>query len=143
MVATAGVRASGAYVTSLTGTSNAVQASQAFVRVLYNIPTTGVLASSAYVTTLMQTSNEVRSSAAYVTVLWRGRVAQPQLRAWTYTMDGRLRGAPRTECLANFDKSRHGLKPVRVEIFASFDWNRKADGLNWEIFRASKVSSSW
>jgi carnitine monooxygenase subunit len=40
--------------------------------------------------------------------------------AWTYTMDGRLRGAPRTECLANFDKSRHGLKPVRVEIFASF-----------------------
>jgi carnitine monooxygenase subunit len=39
---------------------------------------------------------------------------------WTYAMDGRLRGAPRTECLANFDKTRHGLKPVRVEIFASF-----------------------
>jgi len=40
--------------------------------------------------------------------------------AWTYSMDGRLRGAPRTECLAHFDKSRHGLKPVRVEIFAGF-----------------------
>lgn len=40
--------------------------------------------------------------------------------AWTYSMDGRLRAAPRTECLANFDKSRHGLKPVRVEIFAAF-----------------------
>jgi len=88
MVATAEIRASGAYVTSLTGTSNAIMASQAFVRVLYNIPTIGVQASSAYVTTLMQTSNEIRSSAAYVTVLWRGRVAQPQLRAWTYTMDG-------------------------------------------------------
>ena len=35
-------------------------------------------------------------------------------------MDGRLRGAPRTECVAGFDKTRHGLKPVRVEIFASF-----------------------
>ena len=40
--------------------------------------------------------------------------------AWTYAMDGRLRGAPRTECLTNFDKSQHNLKPVRVEVFASF-----------------------
>ena len=40
--------------------------------------------------------------------------------AWTYTLDGRLRGAPRTECLAGFDKSAHSLKPVRVETFASF-----------------------
>ena len=40
--------------------------------------------------------------------------------AWTYTMDGKLRGAPRTECLAGFDKTRHGLQPVRVEIFAGF-----------------------
>jgi carnitine monooxygenase subunit len=40
--------------------------------------------------------------------------------AWTYALDGRLRGAPRTECLKDFDKSKHGLKPVRVEIFASF-----------------------
>ena len=40
--------------------------------------------------------------------------------AWTYSMDGRLRGAPRTECVAGFDKSRHGLKPVRVEIFGAF-----------------------
>jgi len=40
--------------------------------------------------------------------------------AWTYSMDGRLRGAPRTECLTGFDKSQHGLKPVRVEVFAAF-----------------------
>jgi choline monooxygenase len=40
--------------------------------------------------------------------------------AWTYSTDGRLRGAPRTECLNDFDKARHGLKPVRIEIFASF-----------------------
>jgi phenylpropionate dioxygenase-like ring-hydroxylating dioxygenase large terminal subunit len=40
--------------------------------------------------------------------------------AWTYALDGRLRGAPRTECVQGFDKSKHGLKAVRVEIFASF-----------------------
>jgi choline monooxygenase len=40
--------------------------------------------------------------------------------SWTYTLDGRLRGAPRTECLENFDKSRHGLKPIRTEVLASF-----------------------
>jgi choline monooxygenase len=40
--------------------------------------------------------------------------------AWTYAPDGRLRGAPRTECLKNFDKGQHSLKPVRVEVFASF-----------------------
>jgi choline monooxygenase len=40
--------------------------------------------------------------------------------AWTYTLDGRLRGAPRSECVRGFDKNKHSLKPVRVEIFASF-----------------------
>jgi phenylpropionate dioxygenase-like ring-hydroxylating dioxygenase large terminal subunit len=40
--------------------------------------------------------------------------------AWTYSMDGRLRGAPRSECVAGFDKTQHGLKAVRVEVFASF-----------------------
>ena len=40
--------------------------------------------------------------------------------AWTYALDGKLRGAPRSECVAHFDKSQHGLKPVKLEIFACF-----------------------
>ncbi len=40
--------------------------------------------------------------------------------AWTYEPDGKLRGAPRSECVSGFDKASLGLKPVRVEIFASF-----------------------
>ena len=40
--------------------------------------------------------------------------------AWTYALDGCLRGAPNVQGIADFRKSDHGLKPVRVEIFASF-----------------------
>jgi choline monooxygenase len=40
--------------------------------------------------------------------------------AWTYALDGCLRGAPNTQSVAGFNKSAHGLKAVRVETFASF-----------------------
>jgi choline monooxygenase len=40
--------------------------------------------------------------------------------AWTYALDGCLRGAPNVLGVEGFRKSDHGLKPVRVEIFASF-----------------------
>jgi phenylpropionate dioxygenase-like ring-hydroxylating dioxygenase large terminal subunit len=40
--------------------------------------------------------------------------------AWSYGLDGCLRGAPNAQGLEGFRKSDHGLKPVRVEIFASF-----------------------
>ncbi len=40
--------------------------------------------------------------------------------AWTYGLDGCLRTAPNTEAVTGFDKSKHGLKPVKVEVFASF-----------------------
>ena len=40
--------------------------------------------------------------------------------AWTYALDGCLRGAPNIQGVAGFRKGEHGLKPVRVEVFASF-----------------------
>jgi phenylpropionate dioxygenase-like ring-hydroxylating dioxygenase large terminal subunit len=40
--------------------------------------------------------------------------------AWTYGLDGCLRGAPTIQGVPGFKKSEHGLKPVRVETFASF-----------------------
>ncbi len=40
--------------------------------------------------------------------------------AWTYGLDGQLRGAPRTERLLNFDKTAISLKSVRVQEFAGF-----------------------
>src|SRR6202790_3313481 len=40
--------------------------------------------------------------------------------AWTYALDGCLRGAPNTQGVPSFDKAAHGLKPVQVAVFASF-----------------------
>jgi choline monooxygenase len=40
--------------------------------------------------------------------------------AWTYGIDGQLKGAPLSKCVAAFDKSAHGLKPVRAEILGAF-----------------------
>jgi carnitine monooxygenase subunit len=40
--------------------------------------------------------------------------------AWTYALDGCLRGAPNVAGVKGFDRGQHGLKPVRVETFASF-----------------------
>lgn len=88
MVATAGIRSSGAYVTSVAGTSNGIRAAQSFVRVVFNYPSAGIRASNAYITTLNKTSNAIRTSAAYATVVVRGRIADPRLRAWTFTLDG-------------------------------------------------------
>jgi choline monooxygenase len=40
--------------------------------------------------------------------------------AWTYALDGCLRGASQTKEMPGFDKAAHGLKPVQVASFASF-----------------------
>ncbi len=40
--------------------------------------------------------------------------------AWTYSLDGCLRGASHTQSVAGFDKNDHGLKPIQVAVFASF-----------------------
>jgi choline monooxygenase len=40
--------------------------------------------------------------------------------AWSYALDGSLRGASQTKQMPSFDKSAHGQRPVRVEVFAAF-----------------------
>ena len=40
--------------------------------------------------------------------------------AWTYALDGRLRGAPHTDCLTGFQKANWGLRKVRLEVLGSF-----------------------
>lgn len=49
-----------------------------------------------------------------------GAVLRCPYHSWCYNLDGTLRAAPRTESLANFDRSDWGLQPVRMEILAGW-----------------------
>jgi hypothetical protein len=88
MVATAEIRASGATVRALGATTNEIRTSSVTVRTIFNFPTAGLRTTSAYLTSLLGTSNQVRMPAAYLTVIVRGRIAHPEVRAWTFTLDG-------------------------------------------------------
>ncbi len=55
------------------------------------------------------------------------RVLVCPYHAWTYELDGRLKGAPGTDKVPGFDKARICLKPVRAEVvcgfvFVNLDW---------------------
>jgi len=53
----------------------------------------------------------------------RGRIKRMIIcpyHAWSYKFDGKLRNAPRTECLKGFEPSDYALKPVRIEELGGF-----------------------
>ena len=47
--------------------------------------------------------------------------------AWTYELDGKLRGVPDSASYPGLDKSRHGLVPVAIEIWQGFIFVRLKD----------------
>lgn len=88
MALTPEIRASNGRITTLGATSNELRIAQAFVRTIYNIPTPTIRAAGAYITAFGATSNVVRTPTAYFTLVVRGRIAHPEVRAWTFTLDG-------------------------------------------------------
>ncbi len=66
--------------------------------------------------------------------------------AWTYTLDGRLAGAPRMERAKNFHKGDYGLVPFRIEardgfVFVCFDDG--APSLNHWLGDFSAMHAPW
>ena len=61
----------------------------------------------------------------------RGKIKQSIIcpyHAWSYEIDGRLRKAPRTQRLKDFNPTKISLKSVRIEEFASFYYINLDDG---------------
>ena len=85
----ANIRSSGGNVlTAMSSLAQGVRLSAAKTLVAYNFPTEELRTSGATVNTAIAVSNPIRVPGANVLVAARGRVANPNLRAWTYTLDG-------------------------------------------------------
>jgi hypothetical protein len=84
------LRASQAFVTALTGGGTpAVEVSQAYVTAIANFPTERVEVSQAFALAMTGGGTPaVEVSQAYVVVLASGRVDDPRVRAWAFTLDG-------------------------------------------------------
>lgn len=89
MALTPEVRASQAGTLALSESSNDVRVSQATSMVLGIFPTEEVRASSAGMLALVdQHTKDVRASQATSMVVALGRISNPNVRAWTFTLDG-------------------------------------------------------
>jgi hypothetical protein len=90
MAETPQIEVTQAFVSSLSGGEAAqTQVSQAFVASVVNLPTKQVQVSQGFVTLLSGgTDRGVQVSQAMVLVLCRGKVDDPNIRAWTFTLDG-------------------------------------------------------
>lgn len=78
----------GGVFASISATAGALDVPQAFVFAAYNVPSDGLAATVAGVFTTFRQTADVDVTQAHVLVAGRGRVANPTLRAWTFSLDG-------------------------------------------------------
>lgn len=73
--------------------------------------------------------NVCRHHAAAVMTEAEGRcsVMQCPYHAWTYGLDGALKGMPEWEGVNNFDRADYGLMPIRVEAWENFVFAQLGD----------------
>lgn len=90
MALTPFIRASQALVRTVAGAiSPAVEVTQAAVRTVINFPTDFIRVAQAQVRTVAKAdNNEIRVAQALVRSVVLGRVEDPHVRAWTFTLDG-------------------------------------------------------
>lgn len=69
-------------------TAQEIKVPQAFSLVAYNVPADGILASFGNVTVVLRQNAEIFVSQAHVLAAVKGRVQDPKVRVWTFTLDG-------------------------------------------------------
>lgn len=88
MVATPNIRVSQSDVVGVNESGQDIQVSQADILSVYNFPTEFLQASGADVSYVSKTLENIQVSHADVVAVVRGRVDDPSIRAWTFTLDG-------------------------------------------------------
>ena len=90
MALTPQTRSSQQFVTVVSGgATRESKTVQSFVNVVANYPTDGTLSSQQFVQAVTAgETRETKSSQQFVQVVVRGRIDDPKVRVWTYTLDG-------------------------------------------------------
>lgn len=90
MALTPTIQSSQDFVFAITdGATPSIEVGQTYVLALANFPTEEVDSSQSFLTVLTADGTpSVELAQSYIVVLARGRVDDPKVRVWTYTMDG-------------------------------------------------------
>lgn len=90
MALTPTIEASQSFVNAvITEVTTNINVSQLYAQAVANFPTEGVEASTSFVSTITGGATpSVQTAQSYINVVCRGRVDDPKVRVWTYTLDG-------------------------------------------------------
>jgi len=88
MALTPTIQSSGLLLQAVAEGSPDIYASSLYIQTVFNYPTENILASELLVTAVTEGMPEIRVPQLYVQVVVRGRVENPIVRAWTFTLDG-------------------------------------------------------
>jgi hypothetical protein len=89
MVAAAGVRATQAStLAAVTRITSSLRGSQAYVLTAINFPSKDTRVSQVRILGAVKSATALRTTQAFVLAAVLGRVANPRVRAWTFTLDG-------------------------------------------------------
>jgi hypothetical protein len=133
MALTPNIQASQGFITSVTdGPTPNTNVSQAFVAAVANFPTPEIDASQAFVSAVTSGPTPSLSvSQSYITVVCKGRVDDPKVRVWTYTLDGSDYYVVR---LGNIETLVYSTSSGQWSVYGSFEGNlwKAFTGINWQ-----------
>lgn len=132
MALTPTIENSQAFVFSITGgATGSEQLSQAFVLAVANFPTESIENSQDFVLVVTEgATHNIELSQAWVTVVARGRVDDPKVRAWTFTLDGHDYYVLRA---GNIETLVYDTHNGQWYVWSSFDTDlwKAFNGTNW------------
>lgn len=88
MVAAVTALESQGFATIVSEATATALASSLFVTSVWQLPAENSLTSQEYATAVVETEATAEASEVYAMVVWRGFTARPEIRAWTFTLDG-------------------------------------------------------